>query len=126
MNIVRNMTSGRSVSPRIVVETKVFRTMERCAVLQATRRALCLRNHLILSAQDSQAYVQVLSRTITSRLVTKLEAPRISRRTMRFNKRYGGEVLSTPADLTAPAHDSTLRAEEMVAFSQAYEVSTSF
>ena len=70
-------------SPRIVVETKVFRTMERCAVLQATRRALCLRNHLtsphpfLLNQLKAQAHVQVPSTSrrtfVLSHLVTKPE-----------------------------------------------------
>jgi hypothetical protein len=47
LDIVRNMTSGRSVSPRIVVEQKVFRTMERCCCAASdARRALCLCNRL--------------------------------------------------------------------------------
>jgi hypothetical protein len=116
LNIVRSMTSGRSVSQRIVVEQKVFRTMERCAVLQATRDALFA--YAITSPHPSptlactaQAHVQVLSRShVVSHLVTKLEAPRRSRITMHSyrNKRYSGEVLSTPVDATAFAHDSSL------------------
>lgn len=57
--------------------------MERFAVLQATRRALCLRNHFFRLPQRefSQAHalmfkLQVPSRTITSQLVTRREAPR--------------------------------------------------
>ena len=53
-----------------------------CAASDATR-SLLTQSPLSLSS-SSQAHVQVLSRTITSRLVTKLEAPRRFRRTMRF------------------------------------------
>ena len=78
-----------------------------CAASDATRSLLTQSPHLV-SLRLSSSCSSTISRTITSRLVTKLEGPRRSRRTMRFNKKYGGEVLSTPADVTASTHDSTL------------------
>jgi hypothetical protein len=69
-----------------------------CCKRRATRSLLTQSHHPV--SLSSQAHVQVPSRTITSRLVTKLKASRRSRITMHFNKRYGGEVLSTPAEVT--------------------------